>query len=105
MRLEGHHGCFQSQPGGGSAHAGQQGLMAEVDAVEIADRERAGRTRRCIGKTSKYLHGNLGKTCRKYEIIRGIPQSEKKALSGGAGTALGAFTCPNYIGWLMFRVQ
>nr|GEU28492.1 hypothetical protein [Tanacetum cinerariifolium] len=49
VRFERHHGRFQSEAAGGIAHARQQCLVAEVDTVEIADRERARRTRRCVG--------------------------------------------------------
>ena len=39
MGFERHHGRFQAEPRGGAAHVGQQGLVAAMDAVEIADRE------------------------------------------------------------------
>ena len=48
---------FEPEIAGSFAHAGQQGLVAQVDTVEIADRECARRPRCRVGKTSKYLHG------------------------------------------------
>jgi hypothetical protein len=52
-----------------------------MNAVEVAYRERAGRARRCVGKTAKYLHKNLGKTSAKWMIIRFVALQRKKALS------------------------
>src|SRR5471032_1548967 len=121
MRFERHHGRFQAEAAGGRAHTAQQGLVAEVDAVEIADRERAGRTRRCIGKTAKYLHGNLGGNLSLnrglYGLFHGFtPGMGRRAVLGGvfwlskrqkarfaeANRAFkGRWYADNYIGWLI----
>lgn len=56
MRLEGHHRRVQPQLGGGLAHARQEGLVAQMHAVEIADGQRARGARFGCGKSAKYLH-------------------------------------------------
>jgi hypothetical protein len=49
MRLEGHHADRQAARVRGGAHACEQSLMAAMNAVEVADGQRAGRAALGIG--------------------------------------------------------
>ena len=70
MRFEGHHGGVELQSRGGCAHLREQRLVAAMYAVEIADRQCAGRTRCGVGKSSKYLHRFSRKPLPKLAIIK-----------------------------------
>ena len=74
VRFERHHGRFNAEFGRRAAHARQQGLMADVDTVKIADGQSARRSCLGIGKSAEYLHRNLMKTVPKgglYGLFQG----------------------------------
>jgi hypothetical protein len=56
MRLEGHHAHGQIARARGLADTGEQRLVAAVDTVEVADRQRAGRAAFGVGKTAEDSH-------------------------------------------------
>ncbi len=104
MRFERHDGRLDAEFGCCFAHARQQGLMADVDTVKIADGQGAGRSCLGIGKSAEYLHRNLMKNCAKWGIIRTVsgmhsrkggqsgnfrPETDKKRCQHGAGSAFG----------------
>jgi hypothetical protein len=69
--------------------------VAEVDTVEVADRERARRARRGVGETSKYLHGNLGELSLNgglYGLFRGCTSA--MAVAGAGNRLFAPFLVP-----------
>ncbi|GMN79767.1 hypothetical protein GmRootV512_39750 [Variovorax sp. V512] len=57
MRLEGQHAAGQPAMAGLGLQQRQHGLVAAVDAVEIADREGAGRSYARVSEAAENLHG------------------------------------------------
>ncbi len=82
MRLEGHDRQRQSARVGRRARAGQQGLVAAVHAVEVADGQRAGRAALGIGQAAKDFHverrGSKKKRVFLLPDTRGRPQKTGK---------------------------
>jgi hypothetical protein len=56
MRLEGHDGSLDTEPGGGFPDAREQRAVATMHTVEITDRKRARTACFGIGKSAKNLH-------------------------------------------------
>jgi hypothetical protein len=86
MRLEGHHGRFQSETVRSRGHVRQQRLVTAVDTVEVADRECAWRARPVVGKSAKYLHWMI-RAPRRNTRLYGNPWETKKAPPAEQGGA------------------
>jgi beta-glucosidase-like glycosyl hydrolase len=56
MRLEGEHAGAQAEPGGGVANPFEDGAVASVHAIEIADGERTRLAQRAGWEIAKDLH-------------------------------------------------